>query len=128
MFDLDHFKEVNDTHGHLAGDRVLQGIGSRVREGIRLEDLLCRYGGEEFVVVLRNINLGGAAVVGERLRALLAAKPIDTDAGALRVTASFGCATLSCCAEKTPTALIEAADRRLLMAKRQGRNRVVASG
>jgi diguanylate cyclase (GGDEF)-like protein len=128
MFDLDHFKRVNDTFGHQAGDAVLVGIAQNVRQGLRAEDVFVRYGGEEFSVILRGIDLLGAAHVGERLRQGVAAAPVSFDGRDIGVTISVGCASLTCCQEQDPEELIAIADRRLYIAKRTGRNRVVAEG
>jgi diguanylate cyclase (GGDEF)-like protein len=128
MFDLDHFKKVNDTYGHPAGDAVLVAVAERVRKAMRTEDVFARYGGEEFAVILRGIDLAGAAHVGERLRQITAAQPVPVAAIAIPVTMSVGCATLSDCPEPSTTALVAIADRRLYAAKRSGRNRCIAEG
>ena len=125
MLDIDHFKNVNDTYGHPAGDQVLMQLSNCVRQSIRLEDVLVRYGGEEFAVVLRNIESAGTLVVAERLRRLVETMEISAAGTTIRITASFGCATLADCGEVSAAALIQAADQRLLRAKREGRNRVV---
>jgi two-component system, cell cycle response regulator len=126
MFDLDHFKRVNDTFGHPAGDAVLSAVSATVRAGIRLEDVLARYGGEEFLVVLRAVPLAGAAALAERLRLRVAELRIATATGPVSVTASFGCAALSCCSQANAVELVGIADRRLFAAKHLGRNRVAA--
>jgi len=126
MFDLDHFKRVNDTYGHPTGDRVLVRVTRAVAGSVRTEDVVARYGGEEFVVVLRNIDLEGTRVLAERLRRIIERLRIPHEEGELQVTASFGCAALSCCEEISTAAIIAAADARLLAAKRAGRNRVVS--
>lgn len=128
MFDLDHFKQVNDAYGHPAGDLVLIETSRRVASGLRTEDVFARYGGEEFAVILRGIDLAGAAAVGDRLRLHIAAGPVPTDAGAVAVSASVGVASLSCCDEPATTTLVAIADRRLYLAKRGGRNRVISTG
>ncbi len=128
IFDLDHFKKVNDTYGHPAGDAVLVTVAERVQKALRTEDVFARYGGEEFVVILRGIDLEGAHKVGERLRAIVDASPIPADSLSIPVTLSAGCAALTCCPEPSTVALIAIADRRLYAAKRAGRNRVVAEG
>ncbi len=128
MLDLDHFKAVNDTYGHPAGDQVLIDVVWALNSGIRLEDVLVRYGGEEFVVVVRDIPLTGAFRMADRLRELIAQLTIKVARGVIRPTASFGCATLACCPEPSPEALIATVDRRLYEAKRRGRNCVVAEG
>ncbi|MBN1607520.1 MAG: diguanylate cyclase [Polyangiaceae bacterium] len=127
MFDLDHFKRVNDTYGHLAGDRVLVALVQKVSGQIRGEDLLARFGGEEFVILLRTTDLFQAANVAERIRQSVERMSIEYEGQRIRVTVSLGCATLDCCDEPSVQELIAAADRRLYAAKRAGRNRVVAS-
>ncbi len=127
MFDLDHFKKINDTYGHQAGDRVLVDVAAAVERGLRTEDVFARYGGEEFAVVLRGIDLAGAGRVGERLRSFIEGMLIEADGRRIPVTVSVGCAALTCCEEPAPTALVAVADRRLYAAKHAGRNRVVSS-
>ncbi len=126
MFDVDHFKNVNDTYGHQAGDAVLIKIAELASAGLRTEDVVARYGGEEFAVILRGIDLEGAVRVGERLRVRVAAKPIEGSGHQVAVTVSCGCAVLTECPEQSVTALVAIADRRLYAAKRGGRNQVVS--
>jgi len=128
FFDVDHFKKVNDTHGHQAGDAVLVGLANTIRSMIRNEDVFARYGGEEFALVLRGIDIEGAGAVADRLRERIAALQIPTERGPIRVTVSAGCASLTTSGEKTPEGLISAADKRLYGAKHAGRNRVVTTG
>ncbi|MBK8996084.1 MAG: diguanylate cyclase [Myxococcales bacterium] len=128
MFDLDHFKKINDNYGHPAGDAALIYVSQRVQKGLRTEDVFARYGGEEFAVILRGIDLEGSRRVGERLRSTVAATPVEFDGKTFPVTMSVGCATLSDCPEPSTTALVAIADRRLYAAKHGGRNRVVAEG
>jgi len=128
MFDVDHFKRVNDQHGHLVGDAVLRTVAGAAERLLRQEDLLARYGGEEFLVLLRGVALEGAERAGERLREAVEASVTPTDTGPLRVTVSVGCASLACAERLDAEALIAVADRRLYAAKAAGRNRVVASG
>jgi diguanylate cyclase (GGDEF)-like protein len=128
MVDIDHFKKVNDRHGHAVGDLVLRQTARAVSQRLRTEDMFARFGGEEFAVILRGVNLSGAARLGERLRATVAALPTQSEGTPIPVTISLGCATLSCCELKTEAALLAAADRRLYRAKHQGRNRVVSEG
>lgn len=127
MFDLDHFKQVNDTYGHPAGDAVLVEVAQAVREMIRSEDVFARYGGEEFAVILRDIDLEGAALAAERLRKKLANLNIQTGEHTVKVTVSIGCATLVECKEPLGSELIAIADRRLYGAKHGGRDRVVSA-
>ncbi|MBK8480782.1 MAG: GGDEF domain-containing protein [Proteobacteria bacterium] len=123
LIDLDHFKQVNDSHGHLAGDQVLREVGSRLVRAMRSEDVVMRFGGEEFAVLSRGAN---AAVVGERIRATIASEVFHGDqALQLRLTASVGVSVLPDPSIEDPTALIAAADEALYRAKEQGRDRVV---
>ena len=124
VFDLDHFKQVNDQYGHLAGDAVLRAVADHVHALIRSEDVFARFGGEEFVLILRGSN---AARLAERIRSAIEAAEILTDRGPVRVTVSLGVARLDELASP-PTAemLVERADQRLLEAKRAGRNRICA--
>ncbi len=128
LFDLDHFKAVNDTYGHPAGDAVLVKVAESVRSQLRVEDSLCRYGGEEFCVVLRSVDLAGAHAMGERIRVVLEQQSVRYKNLEIKVTASVGCSTRKELEDATPTTLIEAADRRLYLAKDGGRNRVVSVG
>ena len=123
MIDADHFKNVNDTHGHQAGDSVLVEIAARIRRAVREFDAVGRYGGEEFMAVLSNCNLEAAKVVCERIRGFVANDPIVTVAGKLSVTVSIG---LAACdpAHDVIEDIIGAADAALYRAKDKGRNRV----
>jgi diguanylate cyclase (GGDEF)-like protein/PAS domain S-box-containing protein len=129
LFDLDHFKAVNDAHGHLAGDRVLRAVAQQCRGLLRKSDLVGRYGGEEFVCLLPETTLAGAAQVAERFRTLVAQSDLGLEAAApLHVTVSLGVAALhpdECGAPEPQPALerlIERADQALYAAKRAGRN------
>lgn len=124
MLDVDHFKQVNDTYGHAAGDQVLAEVARRLRASIRAIDLIGRYGGEEFVLVLPETELAGAGLLGERLRLAIAAAPVSTVGGALAVTASLGVATTRPDVSDV-AALINQADQALYSAKQAGRNRVL---
>jgi len=126
FFDVDHFKRVNDTYGHPAGDSVLIEIAGAIRKVIRNEDVFARYGGEEFALILRGIDGEGARSVAERLRETISGLAVVTERGPIRVTISAGSASLATLQDKTPEALIGAADRRLYAAKRGGRNQVVS--
>ena len=126
MFDIDHFKQVNDKFGHQAGDQVLVALVSHVAEQIRGEDLLGRYGGEEFAIVLRTTDLYHTAHIAERIRQTAERMQVAYGDNILRVTVSVGCATLSCCEQPSAEQMMAVADRRLYAAKRAGRNRVVA--
>ncbi len=125
MFDVDHFKKVNDTHGHLAGDAVLKDLSQRIRPRIRREDLFARYGGEEFACVLPSTALPGGIVFAEHLRTLIEEKPCPFDGNQIPFTISLGVTTLHRETGIDPAALIKRADENLYAAKRGGRNRVV---
>lgn len=128
VLDIDHFKKINDTFGHLVGDWVLKCFTTTIYGSLRTEDLFARYGGEEFVAVLRGISLPGAARAAERLRKAVAAMVVEHEGVRIPVTVSIGCASVKCPGEVSAEALIGAADRRLYEAKKNGRNTVVASG
>ncbi len=119
--DLDHFKRINDTCGHLAGDGVLREAAQRMQAALRAYDAVGRYGGEEFLVVLPGLGAADAAQIAERLRQAVAAEPVMTSAGPVAVTLSVGVASAS---GSTADRLIEAADEALYRAKAAGRNRV----
>ena len=124
--DIDHFKDVNDRHGHDAGDSVLQDFATRMRRHTRGIDLACRLGGEEFVVIMPDTDLDVARHVGERLRECIAEAPFSIDSQtSLPVTTSVGLATLAG-VDDNSSALFKRADNALYAAKRSGRNRVVA--
>ncbi len=125
--DLDHFKAVNDRYGHAAGDAVLTAVAARLTAGVRAPDMVTRFGGEEFIVLLPDTDLEAASGTAERLREAIAALPVDLPCGAsISVTGSFGVSTVLW-DESTTEAAICRADAALYRAKRQGRNRVVAS-
>jgi diguanylate cyclase (GGDEF)-like protein len=123
LLDLDHFKQINDTYGHHAGDRVLAGIAAAIQASVRQIDLFGRYGGEEFVLLLPDSPLPAAVEVAERLRALVENLRFDTARGELRVTVSLGVAQLAHGIPALPT-LIDRADQAMYAAKQAGRNRV----
>ncbi len=124
MIDIDHFKSVNDTYGHLVGDEVLRTFGKRIGDICRTDDLLARYGGEEFCLLLAATGRKEAEEITERCRHCVASEPFETSAGPLQITASFGFACLNPTEPKTSKKLLEAADIQLYEAKRSGRNRV----
>ncbi len=124
MFDIDHFKKVNDTHGHLAGDAVLKELGRRLKPEVRREDVLARYGGEEFACVLVSTTLKRAIEFAEEMRILVARQPFATDTIELPITVSIGVAELDD-SMKNPEELIAKTDANLYEAKHKGRNRVV---
>jgi diguanylate cyclase (GGDEF)-like protein len=123
MFDLDHFKAVNDRHGHLAGDALLSAVGRQLAATLRTSDLKCRYGGDEFLVILPDTPLAGAEQVAEGLARELARLPHPAGDDSLAVTVSLGVATAGP-TESEATVLISRADEALYRAKQQGRNRV----
>ena len=124
MFDIDHFKKVNDTYGHLAGDAVLAEMGKRIRPRIRKEDLFARYGGEEFCVVLANTNRDNALVFAEELRRIVEREPFRHQGVEMPITSSLGVSQLDN-PQMSVTDLIARADEHLYTAKRNGRNRVI---
>ena len=126
MFDIDHFKRINDTHGHLAGDYALSTLAKVVSDTIRQEDVFARYGGEEFAVICRGIDLGGAAAFGERIRRCVDGQAFVYNGVDIKVTVSVGVAAVADVGMKEPSELIGAADDALYQAKRQGRNRVIS--
>jgi two-component system, cell cycle response regulator len=124
LIDLDKFKCINDSHGHMVGDEVLRETARRLRANLRTYDELGRYGGEEFLLVLPDCELGPALQVSERMREALSTVPFMTTAGPMQLSASFGVATV--CRSQYPSAqeLLTRADIALYQAKRAGRNRV----
>jgi two-component system cell cycle response regulator len=125
VLDIDHFKAVNDTYGHDAGDDVLREFAIRIRKSIRGIDLACRCGGEEFVVVMPETDMAVATMVAERLRRRIAGEPflIQQGARAIEVTISIGIAALG--RHDSAAGILKRADQALYRAKREGRNRVV---
>ncbi len=123
MMDIDHFKEVNDTYGHLFGDILLQGVANALRGYARRSDIVARYGGEEFAVLLTDTSLKAGMLVSERLRSAVENKIFEARSKRVVVTASFG---LSCAdnleGPMTPEGLVSAADRALYASKDAGRN------
>lgn len=129
MIDIDYFKRVNDTLGHLAGDTLLAELAARLRESCRADELPFRYGGEEFAVVLHGVSATDLLYVGERLRRAVADRPFRVgEQHELPVTCSVGLATLPDVKEPSAQGLIQVADRALLQAKRNGRNRIELPG
>lgn len=128
LVDLDRFKDLNDSYGHPAGDEVLKGVARRMRSVLRDADLLARFGGEEFVVVLPSTPLEGAIQSAERVREAIAGQPFEVDGQQISVTASFGVSAYRADALMTPEWLVKEADLALYEAKRAGRNCVRAAG
>ncbi|MBN1554753.1 MAG: diguanylate cyclase [Phycisphaerae bacterium] len=125
MLDLDHFKNINDTHGHAAGDIVLKDISNRLAHASRSYDLVGRVGGEEFLLVMPTAGLDGAIEVAERVRRIIAETPVDIGEKALNVTASLGVASAQILEPGiTMDELVQSADEALYRAKEGGRNRV----
>jgi diguanylate cyclase (GGDEF)-like protein/PAS domain S-box-containing protein len=123
MGDLDNFKAINDRYGHLGGDEILRTFGDLLKRQVRGSDIYCRYGGEEFLLVLPQMSGENAVERAEQLRTAIAAAPVSYGASAIKVTASFGVATFPHDG-RTGDELIAAADRALYAAKSTGRNRV----
>lgn len=128
MFDIDHFKAINDTHGHLTGDYVLKELSRRLLHRIRKEELLARYGGEEFAVVLPETGHEGSMQFAETLRRMICDEPFEYEGDSFPVTISLGVATLEGGSRGPPpdtAEFIRAADANLYKAKRDGRNCVI---
>lgn len=126
MLDLDHFKRINDTHGHPFGDEVLRGVAGVIQEVCRAEDVPCRYGGEEFVLLMPNTALEGAVTLAERIRAAVSDTPFTFRRERVTVTCSIGIADNLRLAG-TDTSLVDMADQALYRAKQDGRNRAVSA-
>lgn len=122
MFDIDHFKRINDTYGHLAGDYVLKELATLVKSRLRPDDVVGRYGGEEFCALLPETPVAGAAAIAEDLRRRVQERRFVFEGEHIPITVSLGCAELS--GEMDVLSLLKAADERLYEAKRGGRNRV----
>lgn len=120
MVDIDHFKSVNDNHGHAVGDQVLQQVGATLREASREADVVCRFGGEEFAVLLPNTSIDDGKKVAEKIRQAIAALEFEQ----LSITASIGVSAI-CQSPENPQELLEQADKCLYVAKKNGRNRVI---
>ncbi len=127
MVDLDHFKRINDTHGHPAGDEVLRQASARMNDAIRSYDAVGRYGGEEFIVVLPGADLKTASIVAERLRRAISDCCVRLPTGNLQVTASLGVSAIGGGVPIDPEELVKRADAALYQAKDEGRNRVVCA-
>ncbi|MDX5372655.1 MAG: diguanylate cyclase [Pseudomonadaceae bacterium] len=127
IFDIDHFKRINDSHGHPAGDKVIQLVADLVRQAIRDTDIAGRYGGEEFVVLLPDVDKVGARLFAERLRHLVEAQVVKHEGEEIRFTISLGVADLAPSSQDYQQ-LIDWADRALYQSKHGGRNRVTVHG
>ncbi|WP_454866414.1 GGDEF domain-containing protein [Pseudomonas umsongensis] len=126
MLDIDHFKRVNDTHGHSAGDDVLKAVAASIKNQLRNVDMVFRYGGEEFLILLSNTSREAAALVGERLRRAAQAEDYPADGHTVELTVSLGCSTLL--PGESAESLLRRADSALYVAKREGRNRLTMAG
>ncbi|MFN6464475.1 MAG: GGDEF domain-containing protein [Nostoc sp. DedVER02] len=128
ILDVDHFKKVNDTHGHLVGDRILQVLCQRLRHNLRCQDTAFRYGGEEFVILLANTSDEEALLVARRLHRVVSDEPFAlTNKLTINITISLGTATLQADDDEQGESLLNRADQCLLQAKNTGRNRVIHS-
>ena len=126
MLDIDHFKRVNDSHGHSAGDDVLRAVAASIKDQLRNVDMVFRYGGEEFLILLSNTSREAAAMVGERLRYATQAQDYYADGQLIELTVSLGCSTLL--PGESADSLLRRADSALYVAKREGRNRLAMAG
>ncbi len=123
LLDVDHFKQVNDTHGHLCGDAVLQEVVRRITATVRAYDTVGRYGGEEFLVVAPSSDASNVLGLAERIRRAVEAHPISTAEGEISITVSLGAAVSSGAAPLDPELMLSTADEALYRAKEGGRNR-----
>jgi diguanylate cyclase (GGDEF)-like protein len=126
MLDIDHFKQVNDTHGHSTGDDVLKAVAASIKNQLRNVDMVFRYGGEEFLILLSNTSREAAAMVGERLRFAVQSQEYLADSHMIVLTVSLGCSTLL--PGESAESLLRRADSALYVAKREGRNRLKMAG
>ncbi len=121
MIDIDHFKRVNDSHGHAVGDRVIRSVAALIKSEVRDEDHVARFGGEEFIVLLGGVDGEAALVAAERVRQRIAATPMRVEGGLLEVTASVGVA-VTAPGDRDFEDVVQRADRALYAAKSRGRN------
>ncbi|WP_160108900.1 GGDEF domain-containing protein [Pseudomonas izuensis] len=126
MLDIDHFKQINDTHGHSVGDDVLKAVAASIKHQLRNVDMVFRFGGEEFLIVLSNTSREAAAMVGERLRFAIQAEEYVAEERSILLTVSLGCSTLL--PGESAESLLRRADNALYVAKREGRNRLTMAG
>jgi two-component system cell cycle response regulator len=125
MMDLDYFKRVNDAYGHTAGDMVLAEIGKILKDYIRKSDLACRYGGEEFAVILPDTDVKKAKAVCERFRKIVAGHPFKHNLSQFNITISMGITSYNSFMDQSPIEILELADKALYQAKEAGRNQLV---
>ncbi len=127
LFDIDHFKAVNDTYGHMAGDAVLRAVSRKMASLVRVEDVVARYGGEELAIIARGVAMDGLKVLADRVRRAIEEIRVTHEGAVVCVTVSVGVAALEDCdAHATGDLLVALADERLYWAKSTGRNRVCA--
>ena len=126
MLDIDHFKQINDTYGHSAGDQVLKAVAASIKSQLRNVDMVFRYGGEEFLILLSNTSREAAAMVGERLRFATQTADYSVDGHSIELTVSLGCSTLL--PGESADSLLRRADSAMYVAKREGRNRLAMAG
>lgn len=124
LCDVDHFKKVNDTHGHLVGDEVLQEIARRLLSSVRSYDYVGRYGGEEFLIILNNCDASAAPARADAIRRAMQDFPMQTTAGALSITISIGISQAESWGFRPIEELLQEVDTALYAAKAAGRNRV----
>jgi diguanylate cyclase (GGDEF)-like protein len=122
MIDIDHFKQLNDSRGHLAGDRILQGLAATLKEAIRNSDIACRWGGEEFLIILTNTDLPASASVADALRARVEQQKHEINGNSVSITISAGVVAYH--GDESQESFISRADALLYQAKHEGRNRV----
>ena len=128
LFDIDRFKRINDKHGHFVGDQILQEVARVCTQNLRPDDILGRFGGEEFVVLLPDTNVGDARNIAERLRGVIENTPMQTDIGLISITISIGVAILERSTALSVDQLLHRADKAMYLAKKAGRNRVILWG
>ncbi|MGE8177878.1 GGDEF domain-containing protein [Pseudomonas fluorescens] len=126
MLDIDHFKQINDNYGHSAGDDVLKAVATSIKDQLRNVDMVFRFGGEEFLILLSNTSREAAAMIGERLRHAAQAGEYSADGTLIGLTVSLGCSTLL--PGESADSLLRRADSALYVAKREGRNRLAMAG
>ncbi|ROM90420.1 GGDEF domain-containing protein [Pseudomonas brassicacearum] len=126
MLDIDHFKQINDNYGHSAGDDVLKAVATSIKDQLRNVDMVFRFGGEEFLILLSNTSREAAAMIGERLRYAAQAGEYSADGTLIGLTVSLGCSTLL--PGESADSLLRRADSALYVAKREGRNRLAMAG
>jgi diguanylate cyclase (GGDEF)-like protein len=126
MLDIDHFKQINDSHGHRAGDDVLKAVAASIKRQLRNVDMVFRFGGEEFLILLSSTSREAAAMIGERLRFAAQSEEYIADGRSIGLTVSLGCSTLL--PGESAESLLRRADNALYVAKREGRNRLTMAG